>query len=171
MSFVSSLLTSVLASFIFLFIVLILYKPKLRVSPHICKGKFQSSDPNDYYFIKIVNTSIFSAYDINMELFEIDKYPTTNGQMNVRHKPLSLVLSKVSNIDGYKPGWITKNASYAVRVRTSENLNAILMDDYKSVIIKISLRHGLTGLVKVITQEYTDCSQIKKGKFEYGRKF
>jgi hypothetical protein len=128
-------------------------------------------DDNDYYFIKLINISLFSAYDVSVELLEVDRYPTTNGQMNNRYRPLTVVLSHVSNIPGYRPSWLRRNAPYAVRIRTTEDFSKILTNDYKSVMVKISLKHGLTGLVKVVTKEYIDCSQIKNGKFDYGLKF
>jgi hypothetical protein len=166
-----SILCSIVASFIFIFLVLILFKPKIRISPFICKGKYMDGDDTDYYFIKLINISLFSAYDVSFELLEVDRYPTPNGQMNNRFRPLSLVLNHVSHIPGYRPSSLRKNAPYAVRIRTSEDINKILANDYKSVMVKVSLKHGLTGLVKVHSKEYTDSIQIKTGKFEYGLKF
>lgn len=166
-----NILCSLTASFIFLFIVLILFKPKLKISPFICKGKFFDEETQDYFFIKLVNISLFSAYDINVELLQVDRYPTTNGQMNSRYISLPLVSSNISHIPGYRPSWWRKNAPYAIRVRTAHDLNSILTNDYKSVMIKVSLRHGLTGLVKVHSKEYTENDQVKNGKFEYGLKF
>lgn len=165
------LLTNLSASFVFLFLVLIFFKPKIIISPYICKGKYLGADQTDYYFIKIINISIFSAYDVSIELLEVDSYPMPNGQMNKRFRPLSLILHKVSHIAGYRPSWIRKNAPYALRIRTSENLEKILNDDYKAVMIKVSSRHGLTGLVKIHSKEYVDITQLKKGKFSYGLKF
>lgn len=169
--FFLDILSSVIASFVFLFLVLLVFKPKIRISPFICKGKFASDDPLDYFFIKIINISFFSAYDAKFELLLVDKYPTTNGQMNCRLTDLSLVSDSISNIKGYRPSWIRKNAPYALRIRTKDDLSAILTNDYKSVMIKVSLRHGLTGLAKVHTRDYTDINQIKNGKFEYGLNF
>lgn len=166
---VYSILCSVIASFFFLFAVLLLFKPKVRISPFVCKGTF--TDGKEYYFIKIINVSLFSAYDVCFELLEVDMYPSANGKINDRLQPLSLVLNKVSHIPGYRPSWIRKKAPYAIRIRTAENLESILTNDYKLVKVKVSLRHGLTGLVKVHSKEYTECSEISTGKFGYGLKF
>lgn len=167
----NNIMCSVGASFIFLFLVLLLFKPKIRISPFVCKGKFIEDDPTNYYFIKLINISIFSAYDVKMELLQVDRYPTGNGQMNCRFTNLSLVLDNISHFSGYRPSWWRRDAPYAIRVRTKANLEAILTNDYKSVMIKVSLRHGLTGLVKVYSKEYTDINQIKNVKFGYGLKF
>lgn len=165
------LIGGTISAFIFLFIVLLFFKPKLRISPFVCKGKFVEGDDTEYYFIKIINVSLFSAYNVSIELLEVDSYPTINGQMHNRYRPLTLVLNRISNIPGYRPSWLRKNAPYAIRVRTTEDLNGILSNDYKSVMVKVSLSHGLTGLVKVSSKEYTEAGQIKTGKFNYGRKF
>ena len=169
--FWSSVVSGIVASFIFLFLVLIFFKPKILISPHICKGRLNDTDPSDYYFIKVVNISFFSAYDLKFELLQTDKYIAENGQMHTRNTPLMLVADKASHIPGYLPSRLRKNAPYAVRIRTTENLIELLRNDYKSIKIKVSLRHGLTGLSKVKTKEYTDTSQVKNGRFKYGLKF
>jgi hypothetical protein len=166
-----NILCSIVGSFIFLFLVLILFKPKILISPFVTKGKFSKSDPNEYYFIKIINISLFSAYDVKVELLQIDYYPAGTNQMNTRHISLTLVEGSIRKIPGYRPSWLRKNAPYAVKVRTTENLEQILSQDSQAVAVKVSLRHGLTGLVKVGSKEYYDVSQVKVGKFAYGLKF
>ena len=166
-----NVLCSLIGSFIFLFLVLIMFKPKIVISPFVCKGKFANADPSFYYFIKVINISLFSAYDVNVELLQIDYYPAGKGQMNTRQISLSLVEGSIRKIPGYRPSWIRKNAPYAVKVRTTENLEEILAQDAKAIAVKVSLRHGLTGLVKVGSKEYNDESQVKMGKFAYGLKF
>ena len=165
-----NMLCSIAGSFIFLFLILLFFKPKVLVSPFICKGKFMNEEPL-FYFIKIINISLFSAYDVKVELLKVDWSPAGKNQMNNRFTSLSLVSDKISHIPGYRPSWIRKNAPYAIRIRTTENLSELLADDYKSVMVKISLRHGLTGLVKICSKEYVDISQVKPGKFKYGLKF
>lgn len=125
----------------------------------------------NYYFFKLINISLFSAYDVYIELLEVDRYPVANGQMNNRFRSLSLVSNRVSNIPGYLPSWVRKNAPYAITVRSTEDLHCLLKNEYKSIMIKVTLRHGLTGLVKVHSKEYANTAQIKNGKFNYGLKF
>lgn len=162
---------SLIASFIFLFLVLILFKPKIKISPFMCRYKHDEIDKQEFYFIKIVNLSFFGAYDINAELLELDRYPALNGMMNTRYKSLTLVSNKVSHIPGYLPSKLRRDAPYAVRLRTKEDIASILNSEYKSVVIKISLRHGLTGLVKVHSKEYVNPEDIRDRKFNYGLKF
>ncbi len=165
-----SILCSIIASFIFLFIVLILFKPKIKLSPLICKGPYKDG-VDEFFSFKLVNTSLFSAYDISIELIEMDRYPIANGQMNTRNTNLALVLDRISSVPSYRPSWIRKDAPYAVIVRSSDKIDEVLKNDYKSVMLQVTLRHGLTGLMRVKTKEYTNPSQIKEGKFAYGLKF
>jgi hypothetical protein len=160
------------SSFVFLFVVLVLFKPSIKIADIICKNDNQfKDDPQLYYFFKIVNRSIFSAYDLRVELNVIERYPTPpSGMMNKRTIPLTLVLSYVSHLPAYRPGWWRKDAEHCMRFRTIDNLDNIVDDPHKSVQLQITLRHGLTGLVKVFYQDYADVSLIKTGKFSYGTK-
>lgn len=124
------------------------------------------------YFFKIVNKSLFTAYEIKVELMILEIRPTPpTGMTNIRMLPLSLVYDTHSNLPGYRPKWIRKEADHCLRFRTREDLSSIISDEFKSVRVQIIAKHGLTGLVKVFTQEFSDEQQIKQGKFSYGTKF
>ena len=157
---------SLIASLLFLFVVLFIFKPKIRIAPFICKP----TDDIPYYF-KIVNMSLFIAYDIKVELAEVVKYPIPPGKTNKRQTDLSLVLDNFLYLPPYRPLWFRGTADHAVTFRTTENLIKILSDDQKSIEINISLKHGLTGFSKVYKYEYCDISEIKEGRFAYGTKF
>ena len=102
----------------------------------------------------------------------LEKYPVPpSGMVNVRTTRLPLVLNHISHLDPYRPSWFRKEASQAIRIRTTENLIPIIENKFKSVQIQVSVRHGLTGLTKVYKQEYSDLSQVKIGNFTYGTKF
>lgn len=166
-----SLSINVLGSFIFLFAVLFLFKPKIAVSSFIVKGYMPMEPDQVVFFIKIVNKSLFSAYDIKVEIHRVRKYPTPpTGMTNNRLTPLSLVLSNLSHLAPYRPYWWRKEAHHAYRLRSNENLEAIINDDTQSVRVVISAKHGLTGLTKVCEQEYSHPSQLKVGAFSYGTK-
>jgi|SRR6476661_3429074 len=165
---------SIVGSLIFLFIVLIFLKPKIRISPFVCKSPspFPTEQAEIAYYIKVVNMSLFTAYDLKAELHILERYATPpKGMMNVRQVPLTLVAGNLSNLDGYRPFWWRKEAEHCIRFRTLDNLDDILKADTKSVEFKVILRHGLTGLSKVYSQEYADLTEIKVGKFSYGTKF
>lgn len=168
---VTSILCSVIASFIFLFAILFLFKPKIEVSSFICKGELPLEPGTNYFFIKIVNKSIFSAYDIRVDIHRVRKYPTPpTGMTNNRLIPLTMVLNNLSHLGPYRPLWWRKDAAHCYRLRSAEDLEAIINDDSQAVRLVISAKHGLTGLTKVCEQEYSHPSQLKVGTFTYGTK-
>lgn len=163
---------SFIASFIFLFVVLFLFKPQIKICPFICRTASQFEGESTVYFFKIVNASLFSGNDVKVELNVLERYPTPpTGMMNIRTRSLKLKSDYLCNLEPSRPEWIRKEANHCVRFRTDENLEQIVNDEFKSVEFKVYLRHGLTGLVKVFTQEYSDISLIKNAKHAYGPKF
>lgn len=56
-------------------------------------------------------------------------------------------------------------------VRTFEDLNEILNVEHNAIILRISLKHGLSGLSNVFEHEYGNVEDIKKGKFKPVTKF
>ena len=78
--FLFGLTYAIVASLMFLFIVLFLFKPKIRIAPFLCK----LTNPGEpvYYSFKFVNTSFFPAHDVKIELHKIRKIPMGNGKYN-----------------------------------------------------------------------------------------
>jgi hypothetical protein len=85
------LIGGTIGALIFLFIVLLFFRPKLKVSNFICVNQPDGMQ-NTYYF-KIVNYSKFAAHDINIELFSSRKIPMGGGKFNPKFDKLNLVLS------------------------------------------------------------------------------
>src|SRR6478609_8035147 len=172
MEFLKDVVTNLVASFLFIFSILILLKPKISVSPFICKGSLPLEPGVLYCFIKIVNRSIFNAYDLRVELHKVQKYPTPPlGMHNTRFTELELVSNQLSHLAAYRPRWLRKEAKHAFRIRTTEPLEDILNDPFQSIRIQVSAKHGLTGLTRVCEQEYSHISQLQEGTFTYGTKF
>jgi len=171
-SFWLGVLASIIGSLVFLFLVLLLFKPKIKISPFVSKYSSPFEGEGIVFYIKIVNRSLFNAYDIKAELYMLERYPTPPaGMMNVRATPLSLVSGQLSSLDRYLPLWMRKAADHCIRFRTLDDLEQILADERKSVEFRVILRHGLTGLSKVHSQEYSDLSEIRNGRFTYGPSF
>ncbi|HTD94263.1 MAG TPA: hypothetical protein VK644_10640 [Chitinophagaceae bacterium] len=162
----------IFGSLVFLFGILIVFRPWVSISPFLCKNQSEFQNEGTMYFLKIVNKSLFTAYDIEVELAVLQRRPTPpSGMTNVRMVPLNLVYNSHSYLPGYRPRWIRKDAAHCLRFRTKENLDSIILDDFKSVRVQVTLKHGLTGLVKVFTNEYSDIQEIREGRFSYGTKF
>ena len=105
-------------------------------------------------------------------MFQLQRYPVPpNGKMNGKYEPIELKLNNLLQIPCYRPVWWREDAKHAIRVRTYKNIRDILNEEQNSVVIIVSLKHGLTSLTKVFNHEYSDLTQIKDNKFSYGTKF
>lgn len=167
---------SLIASLLFLFVILWLFKPRIKISPFVCFNNDQFEDEEQenciWYYFKIVNHSWFYLYDVKVELFKMYSYPTApSGMTNKRRVPLELTQTSVSFLGSYRPPSLRKDAKHCYRFRTKDDLKVIAKDRHASFQIEVTCRHGLTGLVKVFQHEYSELAQIKAGKFSYGTKF
>jgi hypothetical protein len=164
------LASRILASFIFLFIVLFCFKPKIRIAGFLCK--VQPVGQPHYYTFKFVNVSYFSAHDVKVELHMLKKIPMGGGEFNNTYTKLSIVNGDISHISG-RSIYLKKQAHnpHCIIIRSMEDLHRILSDELSAILLKVSLKHGLTGLAKVFEQEYGNEEDIKKGKFKPGTKF
>src|SRR5690349_19397059 len=76
-----------LSSLIFLYLVLLLFKSKIRIASFLCR---MNRAGEQYYTFKFVNTSLFAAYDVKVELYKIRKIPMGGGKYNNEYKKLSM---------------------------------------------------------------------------------
>src|ERR1035437_5929071 len=66
---------ALVASLIFLFIVLVFLRPKIEISPFICKQINNLDKETDFFYVfKIINKSYFSAFDVQIECFKTTLY-------------------------------------------------------------------------------------------------
>jgi hypothetical protein len=166
--FLFGLTYAITASLLFLFIVLFLFKPKIKIAPFLCKN----TNPTEYYAFKFVNFSFFSAHDIRAELHQMRRIPMGGGKFNNEYKKLALLNNEISHIPRRLPFWNKNDANpHCITVRSVENINEILKVESNAVLFRVSLRHGLTGLSKVFEQEFGNEQDIRIGKFKPGTKF
>jgi hypothetical protein len=160
----------ILGSFVFLFLVLIFLKPKIGIAEFLCK--VNSSIGPSLYIFKFVNLSFFSAHEVTIKLHKIRRVPMGNGNINHEYERLQLKNSFISHIPR-RPFFWQRNKSnlHCIIVRCGENLNEILRNEMQGITIKVSLKHGLTGLSNVFEYEYGNETDIKIGKFKPGTKF
>jgi hypothetical protein len=172
-SFLSSLVSNFLTSFAFIFLLLWLFRPNIKISP-VVAHHIDQLDPNNRpcWVFKIFNRSHFSAFDIKIEILQSIPIPTTTGHYNYRQMPIQLVKSEFYHVAPYKYKWQDKNnTEYALQFRTYEDLQSILNANGSSTIhLRVICRHSLTGLGKVWNVKYTN-ADIKSGKFKPGNDF
>ncbi|MFN5557594.1 MAG: hypothetical protein ACK48F_15360, partial [Chryseotalea sp.] len=73
------LLGGMIGSFIFLFIILLILRPKIDIASFICKVQ---KEGKAYYTFKFVNKSFFHAHDLKIELYVTKKIPMGRGKYN-----------------------------------------------------------------------------------------
>ena len=172
-SFITGLLASGIASFLFLYYVLFFMRPCIKISTTIARYKNMIPESNiewgeQVYYIKIVNKSWHAAYDVKLRLSELIRIPAGNGKMHERRKVLRLHRDALWHIPRHKNGKGNTFAPHAVVSLILVDILTILQDDNKCVEVQVILRHGLTGLSKVFTQEFGDVTSIKNGMFKFG---
>lgn len=115
---------------------------------------------------------MFSAHDIEIQLFKMRKVPMGSGFINNKYEEINLRQPKISHL----PRRTTRlgkdvHNNHCLVIRCRENLNEILEQEIEGIMLKISLKHGLTGLARVTEMEYWNVEDIKSGKFTPGTKF
>ncbi|MEJ0102124.1 MAG: hypothetical protein WDO19_05985 [Bacteroidota bacterium] len=133
------LIGGIIGSFIFLFVVLIFFRPKLKLSKFICVNK--QNGVNSTYYFKFVNLSFFSAHEINIELFSVKQIPMGDGKFNPKFDQLTLILNHISHIPGRPFKWNkTPDNLHCLVIRCHENLDEILSVETNAIMLKISLK-------------------------------
>ena len=86
-----NIICSFISSFIFIHLILIVYRPRIKISPFICSqiDTFDQKGEQMYLF-KMRNISVFTAFDITVQLHEVISLPAENGKTLDRYKELKL---------------------------------------------------------------------------------
>lgn len=142
------------------------------ISNCISKQDNQFDDGIDFtYVFKIINQSIFSGFDVQLELFVLQQYRVEAKGINNRIKIVPLKVNEIKHIAPYvstKTCNKTSFAPHAVMFRTNENLDDIVKSEQRTLQLQITLRHGLTGLSRVYQKDYIGVNDIKSGIFKFG---
>jgi len=158
---------SVLSSFIFIFLLLYLMRPKIKISPYICYTKMKPE--NHYYYVfKIVNRSLFYTYDINISLVKKVPYMVNKGK-KINNRIVEIETS--SNYKNHLPKSKRKigYGDHAYLIRTKYDIKKDILNKDITVKLSISSKHGLTNLTRVVTQDFLSSDVIIKDKeFKFG---
>lgn len=168
-AFLLSILTSLIASFIFLFTILVFLRPSIKIGEIIV---LDEDDGNECYRMKFYNNSLFSAYDADISLIALEDRPAEPKGKHIYFQDIELKKNKFSVIFRWLPMFLARTYAHnCTQVKTFENLNEILKHPHKSLQLKITLRHGLTGLSKTFVKNYQTEAVLEKGKFAFGNSF
>ena len=164
--FIFNILCSVIASLIFILLLLYTLKPKFKIVGKIAKNDspFDSTDEICYFF-KIINKSFFDAYDIQAKVNSYKIKQGENGIVNRVHNKIELKTSQINYVKRNK--FCQKNSGEnCVQFVTYEDLTKLMSSG--DVHIQITARHSLTGLSNIFTYDFVNKSSIIEGKFKEG---
>jgi hypothetical protein len=167
-AFLFNITCSILASFFFIFALLIFLKPNFIIVPLIAKNDspFDNVDEICYSF-KIINKSFFGAYDIEARA---NYYYIVQGENEIINKVFSKIELKTNKIN-YIPGYIPFKRKYGdncIQFFTYENLSEKMKLFSTHIQFQITARHSLTGLNNIFTYGFVNKSAIKEGRFKEG---
>lgn len=165
--FLFGLTYAIIASLIFLFVVLIFFRPYIKISKHIASHRDEGGKP--CFRFKFYNCSIFSGHDVLIDLRELEEIPANPKGKDILVRNIELTTSKFPYIPRFLPRFLVNNYAYhCVQVKTYEDICKILTERRKSLQIRIILKHGLTGLSKNYIRNFHTEKCLIDGEFEFG---
>lgn len=160
------IIVNLTTSFVFIFILLKIARPKILISSNIC---YREIEGQMYYVFKIVNMSIFDLHDVRFKL--VKRVPdVVNSGKKINHKivPVTLNANTRDHFLRYKRG--EGYGDHAYLVRSNENIEEIIKDPKINVKLVVMGKHGLTNLTRIKFQDFTSIDQIHKNKeFKFGK--
>lgn len=170
-SIVNSILIAILSSIISsIFVILILqrlFKPRLKISPVICKKI--KEDGTIVYVIKVINITGVDIFDVQARLHLVRKEQTFTGEF-VKTSEIKLKRSNPFIISAYS----SNKKDYGVfRFLTEENIEKRWeKDDTHYLRFTILGKHRRSNTLGYFKQEYrTKRNSIKEGVFLVGNTF
>ncbi|MBO9613276.1 MAG: hypothetical protein J7619_11300 [Dyadobacter sp.] len=168
-SFIADVLSGFITSFFFLFALLFLFRPRIKIASQIATHvKSYGGQSNKWYCFKIINRSLFRAFDLRVEVTQ--KIPMTGpeGKTNHRTVPLALVKDQYNYVAPFRIG---EKSEYALWFLTTDDILTILNENEHHIVeLRVICKHELTGLGSVFVRTYSK-HDIKEGTFKSGNTF
>ena len=155
------ILSSLVASFLFIFLIYHKSRPKLEISEHIAKS------PDGDFLIKVVNRTKYPVINVKAELHRIKLQNTPGGKRkNFYEIPMKikeiLVLTKFED---------TKtNERYAWVFTTSENLCQVF-EEGDNLLFWIVAQSAFSNATQVTEESYYTVGSVIDEGFQYGPSF
>lgn len=160
---ITETIINVIASFIFLVIIFILFRPWFLIGNKICKID------NGYKF-KIINiTPFFKCTDFKISLRKVIVKDLIKGtdlkfeMLEQKDNPFIYIPNILSGFKESKPNCLQ---SY-----TEKKVEEIIESDGTYIELIITSKHGLTGLQSTRRKKYRHLDCVKQGKFKSGHSF
>jgi hypothetical protein len=145
-----SWLLGAISACLVLFLVVYFFMPNIRISPLLSSKHSSRGDFGDCYFMTVSNLSPFRAHHVHVEIFKAKN-----------SSKLSLLGVHFStHIAGHRPLLFKRNKHSELRIDVTRNLDELIVNGYNSIIVKVSVRHSLSGFAKSRSIEYTDLKHL-----------
>lgn len=163
-----NLFCSLLASFIFIILLLYFLKPQIKIVEKIAfkNIKIDGDEGQDAYLFKIINKSFFSAYEIKAQLSSYKIIQGENGIIDHHYTHIPLRNDNVPHIEAYS--WFRDDGKNCIVFITYNQISKLLKNENGNIELLISAKHGLTGLTHIFKFSFTTESYVKNGKFKSG---
>ena len=175
-SFIQGLIVEILGGFVFILILLYTLRPVFEISPVIIKYP-DALTGQTKYSIKVINKSIFAAVDVEVHLsYFFYVSAVGNGNAVSPHKD-NKTLNLIKNTYTYVPNRFHKDNEFALWFSTYDVLENFITQTgtnqiNKTILIRVIMRHSLTGLTSAKEKTYSAIGQIQDGyHFKAGHSF
>jgi len=167
--FLKRIYSSFISSFLFIFFLLYVMRPKVCISPYIRKSD-HDYEPNEpiFFMFKVVNHTRFPLFNVDLSLSKLIPHPAENGNTNYQLIGLELKSTNIRNI-ARCPLFGEGIGYHAILFRTYEDLEDILSNRDTKISFEITAKHGLTGLSRSFRREFVHKTCIKNGEFGFGK--
>jgi len=164
-----SVFVNIISSFIFIFALLYLLKPKIHIVPLIAKQDNPfDNDSRICHTFKIRNRSLFGAYDIEAKANTYSIRQGGNGIVNKLFHKIDLKTHRINYIPRNRV-FDKKYGDNCIQFITYEDLSKEVRENNKYIQFQITARHSLTGLSNIFTYDFVDGTYIKEGFFVSGK--
>jgi hypothetical protein len=155
--------SSIIGSFIFIYLLLISIRPKIRISDKICYSQQENKvgEMKLYYIFKIVNNSRWhSIYDLKFTLKSRIPYQVNDGdKTSYRFKDIKITKNNLEHLAKRKKE--INYADNAYLLGTELNIKDIISEKFCSVELCVSSKHGLSNINRTIKERFKNKNDIK----------
>ena len=168
MEYLISLLISVIGTTVVLSFLFWRVKPRIEIGDKIAVIK--SKEGKKIYKFKFINKSKYAAFDVNLILDEVSEIHAQNNEdgVHVVAEPIPLTTDRLLYVSPKKKK-VKRYADNCITVRVLErDLHEILKQQGKSLVLRITVKHGFSNLSGTFERKYNMVGCIKPGDFTFG---
>ncbi|WP_422858888.1 hypothetical protein ACOKFD_16275 [Flagellimonas sp. S174] len=177
-SMVIKIICGLLASAVFLYILFIALKPKLKISEWVCiyEEEKEEKDENGkpvkkntvWYEFKVVNRSLYNAYDVRFSLNLRVPFIVNSNKVNHNILPIEMREDYLPYIPRYRRA--KGFAEHAIIVGTKHDIMTDINTANLDYELTVIAKHGLSNMTSIAYKRFESKSCVKKGhEFIFGK--